>query len=253
MGSAGKNGGDLWKVESLRLTLFSSTNAPAIDSSQLWDRLVGAPAENKIERPRDAIFRLDGLVDMARVMLSVVPGRVDLVFTVDAKPELELDTVPTMGLLSEKLDPFLARAKKLIELNPAIARLAFGAILIHPVRERREGYVNLSRYLHDIKIDVDNSKDFSYQINRPRPSSALVGININRLSKWGVILAQSLSIQIGAPNIPQLGPGFHGMRLELDISTEAERTEALPGEKCQPLLDELVSMGLEISDKGDIP
>jgi hypothetical protein len=42
-------------------------------------------------------------------------------------------------------------------------------------------------------------------------------------------------------------------RLELDINTDAERVEPLPAQSLRELYDDLIGMGLEIVQEGDIP
>ena len=257
MGSA-DNRADFWEVELLRLTIFFPSDSPPVDSDQWWNQLIGEPPENKNERPREGTLQQDGIVDASRVTLSVIPGRVDLISGVDQSPlKQPFEVVPTMGLLSKRLGPFMNMAQQLIKLTPGANRFAFGAILIHPVSDRREGYAELSRYLSALKIDIENSRDFSYQINRPRPSATVIGCAINRLSKWAVVLVQPLRIQIigdakGQQVAQFIGTGFNAVRLELDISSDSDRIGKLPVELSIPFWDELVSMGLEISAEGDL-
>jgi hypothetical protein len=46
---------------------------------------------------------------------------------------------------------------------------------------------------------------------------------------------------------------FTATRLELDISTDAEKLDPVPGKQLPVLFDELVGLGLEISVEGDVP
>ena len=67
---------------------------------------------------------------------------------------------------------------------------------------------------------------------------------------------QGGTISIGAA--PGLGPAIVGTpqlacRLELDINTSAENTNLIPLEHIRQLFEELVNLGYEIADKGDIP
>ena len=48
-------------------------------------------------------------------------------------------------------------------------------------------------------------------------------------------------------------PSEYWCALELDINSDAHRTEDLPQQSVASLLDELVSLGTEISVEGDIP
>ena len=55
--------------------------------------------------------------------------------------------------------------------------------LVHLAREL--GYRELGRFLPAVRLDEDSS-DFSYQINRPRRSTVIPELSVNRLSKWSV-------------------------------------------------------------------
>ena len=65
---------------------------------------------------------------------------------------------------------------------PPIIRLAYGAVLLEPVSDRRAGYKRSYRgnILRPIQID-DSSSDFFYQINRPRTLQDS-NESVNRLS-----------------------------------------------------------------------
>src|SRR5436190_1193852 len=78
-----------------------------------------------------------------------------------------------------------------------ITRLAFGAVLAQPTEDRHSGYVQIAKYLPSIRLDVDGSSDFLFQINRPRPSR--VGIEnllINRLARWSVLIFKTFGVTL---------------------------------------------------------
>src|SRR5208282_50763 len=81
---------------------------------------------------------------------------------------------------------------------PPAIRLAYGAILLQPVDNRETGYLRLGELASAVKIDP-KSEDFFYQINRPRESTTLKNMRLNRLSKWSVALFQPMRFAFGFP------------------------------------------------------
>jgi hypothetical protein len=139
-----------------------------------------------------------------------------------------------------------------------LTRLAFGAVLLQPVKSFAEGYERLERYL-PFPLDSTNSSDFLYRINRSRLS--FVGISdlkINRLSTWAVLRVQQVGFAFTLGDIPQLAPQSRGhefmvCRLELDINTDANFSRDMNQEYRDAILDELIDLGKEIAEKGDTP
>jgi len=125
---------------------------------------------------------------------------------------------------------------------PPLQRLAFGAVLTRPVDDLLTGYRQISDYLPFVQLDPESSSDFSYQINRPRNSTVISGLRINRFSRWSVarVFASTFDTQIGC-------------RVELDINTAQEFQGELPQEKLPVIIQELVDLGKEIAENGDIP
>jgi hypothetical protein len=139
---------------------------------------------------------------------------------------------------------------------PALNRMAFGVLLNLPVGEREIGYRTLSTLL-PIRIDAAKSRDFLYQINRPRLASTpgAVGLEINCLSRWMVSLLARAKLTFTEASV-----GFFdrenvtsACRVEMDINTAGERQEALPRETYAGLFRELVEIACEIAEKGDVP
>ena len=249
---------ETWEVETLRFTGFFPSAGSPVNPAGWWEKIVGQPPENKIERPREGILMQDATLDTKMLTLSVSPARVDFVASASRKVRVteEYNGWMTIGSLAESRSDFLAYTDKIIGLQSPIVRFAFGALLFRPVESRIEGYKMLARYLPSMKIDIENSSDFFYQINRPRKSNVLTNALVNRLSKWSVAHLQPLAVQI---NVGQEGSvvsqyveaGTSGLRLELDISTPAERNDPVPSEQQRALWNEVVSIGLEIASKGD--
>ena len=109
-----------------------------------------------------------------------------------------------------------------------------------------------------MKLDPENSSDFSYQINRPRVSATgITDLQLNRLSRWSAVRLSGILVQItaGQPTarVFESRNELYACRIELDINTSQTFTAALPQEQLSARVEELVKLGAEIAANGDIP
>jgi hypothetical protein len=156
----------------------------------------------------------------------------------------------SLGEYSKREESFAQRLSSWIELPPFIVtRLAVGTVLRLPTANRISGYQILSRMLPSVKLDAERSSDFSYQINRARSSKTIVGLGVNRLSKWGTIVQEISDLEGGAKRNTA-----HFVRLELDLNTDKDSTRDLDKDKKLPALyRELRDLSRELATAGDIP
>jgi hypothetical protein len=160
----------------------------------------------------------------------------------------------------DDLDPALERFKEVVlpwaNGRDGIRRMAFGAVLAIPVADRIAGYRAIQPLLPSLNLDIEHSSDLFYQINRHVVSAAASRLHINRLSNWGVVLGTMQQVRIGPVGTPVLVTpgegGFTAVRLQLDINTDAERTEVIPSGTIRPLVEELIGFGKTIADRGDV-
>ena len=110
---------------------------------------------------------------------------------------------------------------------------------------------NLSKFLPEncIKLDVKNSSEFNYSINRPKVVSE---IKYNRISRWGAIKLHHLNINVANEQASQQTNETFACRLEVDISTGASTIEEIPSNKIVEIFAELNTLADQISDNGDI-
>jgi hypothetical protein len=163
--------------------------------------------------------------------------------------------IRSAGSFPNALEAFDRLMMRWLENCPALSRLAFGAIVFESVRDRTEGYRRLAERLHAVHLDPEGSSDFLYQINRPRNSTAVDTLRINRLSKWSVARFVPFSLMIAPQSIqsfPAIG-GEEACRIELDINTAAEFVGELPPTRLPQLFEELKSLAIELITRGDIP
>jgi hypothetical protein len=244
-----------WKPQTLRVSGFLAP-IKAVEPEKWWEQLVGKAPDDTVARPGRGEWTLTSEFRGNSLGLSVQPGRFDWWLAPDAT-KLSSDDykVPVLGEKDEIIGAFTSLMSRWLASSPAILRLAYGAVLLSDVGDKVSGYKELARLLPDIKIDLENSQDFFYQINRPRKSGVDKTLGINRLSKWSVASFAAFSFAVMAPqNVSSsVGKAAFGCRLELDISTPAELTTPLPTENLSKFLEELVALGEEISTNGDIP
>lgn len=246
-----------WQVEHLRLTAFPAAGAK-LTPEEWWTALVGYPPDSVTSRPKAGLHQQEGTFEGRRLLLRIHPDRIDWRLSAPA-PEVpdELSvSFPSAGAYTETLGVFHKLAIAWLKVSPSLTRLAYGAVLMLPVEDRQKGYLQLGEYLRSMKIDPESS-DFSYQINRPRPSRAPVaGLRINRLTKWSVALFQVLGLSLQGETPPRTnftGSKQSMCRLELDINTAPDFEGPLPQEALVPVFEELVASGGEIVANGDIP
>ena len=197
-----------------------------------------------------------GVFEGKQLVLSGRQARVDWnLQAIAGLPSEPMQGLPTLGPLPDSLESFRKVAEKWLNVSPDITRLAFGAVLVIKVADLPSAYQELSQFLPNVSLDKTDSPDFLYQINRPRTSELREGLRINRLSKWSVTQTGTIAINIGPSAGPTLESGSpqSACRLELDINTSAESLTPIPQDKTQVLFKELIELGSEIADKGDIP
>ena len=162
---------------------------------------------------------------------------------------------PTLGPLPDALESFMRVTERWLSVGPTITRIAFGAVLFISVKDLASAYQELSRFLPTVELGGTDSPDFLYQINRPRASKSLPEIRVNRMTKWSVIQGESISIgfRAGGGSVLASASPELACRLELDINTVPESMTSTHQARIQPLFNELVELGSEIAEKGDIP
>lgn len=237
-----------WGANQLRLTAFLTPTAN-MDATQWWERLTGDTPDAAISNPKLATQETRGEFAGGTLILRTQPLRIDWMHA-PVMPEGLPTIMETLGPFPDSAAAFVKVMQVWLAGCPPLQRLAFGAVLLHPVESRQAGYVTLSRYLHSVRLDVEHSSDFSYQINRVRQSNAIPDLPLNRLSKWAVSAVQSFT---ATGTIIGVGDRQHLCRLELDINTHPEPIGELLNGKLIDLLHELVSLAAEIAERGDVP
>ncbi|PYV67023.1 MAG: hypothetical protein DMG96_40570 [Acidobacteria bacterium] len=249
-----------WQAESLRLTVFLATNVQLRDEGW-WTKVAGTDPENRIAKPNRGEIVEAGIFQGNVLTLSVQPGRVDWILGPNMSIEDDLGEIKSVGSFRSAETTFSATMSDWLKDCPSTVRLAYGAVLLEPVENREKGYLRVAEYVPAVKIDPLGSEDFLYQINRPRESTTVKGMRLNRLSKWSVASFQPVRFSIGIPQSQPRQPLVysHGgtlamaCRAEFDLSTAAGIQQELPHDMLPRIFNELVALGSEIAQYGDMP
>jgi hypothetical protein len=239
-----------WKVLSLRTTAFYFPSEK-VDPAGWWFELMESSPDAELRKPKEGVVRLEDSIENGKRSITTSPGRVD--FRLEGE-DVGGDPFRRVDAPEEVSPGFMQLSKSLLGLAsfPAVKRLAFGSVMDLPVREREDGYRQLSAYL-PFEIDASKSRDFLYRINRPRQSRTAEGLIVNRVSVWTVRILRETQLTVSASgqivSLKDNSAPAYACRVELDINTDAEYTGALG----VAILEELVDLAREIYEKGEIP
>jgi hypothetical protein len=176
----------------------------------------------------------------------------DWLLTADGT-EADLPPVGFVGDNAPVIEAFRTIAERWLgtESCPPLTRLAFGSTFLEEVVSREDGYRRLDELLPALTVDPVGSRDLSYQINRPRPSRVVEGLEVNRLSTWKVGVTQMfVASPAGIVPAPQRR---YFCRLDLDINSAADRTAPLPSDRLRALFSEFVALTSELLEHGERP
>ena len=248
-----------WQALRLRATTFLLAESE-IDSDSIWSTVIGGVPDEEQRRPREGLLQQVGtLADLTAVMRIAHP-RVDLFLQPTIQNPGTLSNAPDWQAFSfrDALQTLSKMASRWFAMQLQVARVAFGANLVQPAEDMRDAHVRLTNFLGNLTIDLENSFDFFYQINRRRESKVIPQQTINRLSKWS-IMTQATGTFAVPSNQDVVGTVFSApvtqafaSSLELDINTVPANDLSLQQSQLYSLFGELVTWGKEIAEKGDV-
>lgn len=249
-----KSSDPAWLAESLRGTAFGEIS---IDEAKgWWSQFVDVDPESETVKAKAGQYSAHCDFMGGLLFLEVQPGRVDWHLRSKRPEENDELEFPSVGAIDAPLKKFSEIIKAWASDASGLARIAFGAVLFLPTEDRLGGYQAVQSMLPAVQIDIDNSVDFFYQINRPRPS--VTGVDeliINRLCKWSVlrIFGGRYRMDSDKSLISTDVTEKFAVRLELDMNTSPDVLDVLPVDRQSDIFDELIELGLEISLQGDQP
>jgi len=241
-----------WQVESLRLVLFRAK--PIETVIPLWETLTGEKPEKVDSQPRANIILEVGTFVLGSLSHISDPLRINWTLSPSQEQHQQTTSLPTLGSLFETKSQFIKMMNDWLSSDsvPETNRIALGSVSIIVNNNRASAYKQLSELLHHVTIDIENSTDFFYQINRPIQSTVEPDLMLNRLSKWNAVRSMGFGLLVGEkPEVIQDTKDYVATRLELDINTHQSNKKIFSKEKLIPLLQELSKLGDQISTEGD--
>ena len=241
-----------WQVESLRFTLFRAI--PSETVIPLWETLTREKPEKVEFQPRRNTILEQGIIVLGCLTHTSDPFRTDWTLSPSQEQQRKTESFPILGPLSQTKEYFIKMINDWITSQSTLEtkRIALGSISLIITKNRPSAYKQLSTFLPHVQIDIENSTDFSYQINRPTKSTVEPNLLINRLSKWSAPSLFGIGFLVKEkPEVIQDTKSYAASRLELDINTSQDRQNPLPKSKLVTLLQELSRFVDEISTAGD--
>jgi hypothetical protein len=200
---------------------------------------------------------MQGTFEGGELTLRLQPGRIDWLLGSAASIEQQAaQLISSVGRFDEVRSRFSGLIERWLPMSPSLSRIAFGGVVLLPAPDRVTGYRMLAPYLPSVKLDPEGSSELLYRINRPRMSHAIKDLRLNRLSTWAVGAFQITAFSItgtGKQATVTAGERVFACRIELDINTVAEYPGEFIPEHSQQTFNELVQLGVEIIEKGDVP
>ncbi|MCZ7648639.1 MAG: hypothetical protein M5U26_25830 [Planctomycetota bacterium] len=245
-----------WIAKLLRFTAFLSDSIEPPSLQSWWSKVSNLPKSDQLVRQQGQFHEI-GQIGEETLALQWQAGRVDWLLI--NSNESQSGEVTAWKDSIEKFSSIADQYLKLAEC-PSSIRIAVGCVVEVPVSNRKAGYEIIKELVKGyVKLDVEGSSDFIYQINRKRKSQVKDGLGINRVAKWLVPVEIPMSVQLPIlpfGNIKSLsateGKPRFAARQEFDINTAQENTELLNPELQKNLVKELLGFVEEMILHGDI-
>jgi hypothetical protein len=245
-----------WLCESIRLT-YMWADTRSVSGPLNWEAVVGAPPEQRQDQPRMQMLREFGPIDDGLTVLEfrVTPGRVDwLVSPITPVGDSQQSFFQYFKPVPEVLRRFEELLFAKAEAGYDAVRIATGVVAVHPTTSHSASYAELDSLLPDVTVPTSGVSELIFQVNRPRPSAAIPGATLNRLSKWSCAAISGFQVSpvAGVP-IASMSNAFYSTRVELDLSTPADNRLPIAQDLRGKVTTELFTLANEILTEGDIP
>ena len=245
-----------WEVEQERVTLFLFPGLE-VNSDAVWKAITDTAPDEVTNRPALRTTTMVGDFESGKLTLNATSQRVDIIYSPnpnfhEVNPSKGFAVLGARGALGKT---FVDAVSKCFPDCPKATRLAYGATMLKILPSKKESYEALASLLPSVKLDTENSSEFQYSINRPRMSKISPELKINRISKWNGLKVSLASFNFsGQANVQISAPDFieHAARLEVDISTDEEKTDEILSVNIVNFLNEMYEMAEEICISGDV-
>ena len=245
----------IWEVGSFRLSAF-------VDELEMPDLLVlfkdvsGVDAEkdeNDLAHKKRTLF---GASKDLQFSITKTPQRIDAVIFQNPQIAAALrDPLPHIGDIEDTADLVRNMSYSFIKSFKNLKRYSVGGVYLLRQQDAKTAYSALASYLPNVKIDLDNSSDLLYRVNRPK--TANLGEStcpINRVSTWSVIRGMGFNVALSGKHEPQqTSVSAYAVRVDTDINTvpAIDLTTMGVNEKLA-LADVLYQFSIELPLGGDV-
>ena len=226
-----------WHTQSLRLTAFIEAPGASMLVRDWWNVVAGAPPVRVVENPLEGSVEVLGAYADAPLLMKAQRDRLDITRPL-APPNAEVERFPH---LDEVIPSFVEATARWLDWDacPPLLRLGLGVTSIRLVSDVDACRSALDGYLPTVDMQRTAAENFMFQVNRQCGSEAMPDLTINRVGRWAAWRR--------APN----GAPCYGIELELDLNSEADRTDPLDNPAA--LLSELAGHAVRLATEGDHP
>jgi hypothetical protein len=200
-------------------------------------------------RGQESFQLATGAYGKYQLMIMSQKQRVDLTF--GPLPRMGPIQLPlSLGDLTTIHADFSALIERWLVPQSDIQRLGMGAVIWRSASDQQAALNILVPLMHTYTPGAGRVADFALQINRPRTSTTIPGLEINRVAIWQAATVQVLNVTL-VGEAPPPSPPFHRAQLTLDINT-ADGGPPIPTAQVTNLSKEMVAFLEEIPRLGDV-
>jgi hypothetical protein len=233
------------------MTLFPKSTVE-INLDDLWEKIVDTKPEARNFSPLNGETLLRGDYNKGVLEFKKNPLRVDFIYRVKQdfhfKEDGSIEFI-SLGSFTDIHNSWISFCRKSLATGwqGNVSRVAFAATLLEQFADRKSAYKKINSYL-PLNIASDQVENLALQVNKPIESKLESELVLNRLTQWRVLKAtahlEDKSSMV--KNVPEI----YLSNLELDINSKPESELLLEKVSLVELFEELVSVGLGISQNG---
>ncbi|MEX2647783.1 MAG: hypothetical protein WD673_02070 [Alphaproteobacteria bacterium] len=216
----------------------------------LWALAVGEQPVQSVDRPAQGYRQEIGNALQAQFVCTQHPFRIDLVLRPSPPvsptpgpntPPPEIKPFETIGAPANVLPSFLEICGKILPFLRPSRRIALGLAVFLESKDNPQLRRRIETIIPELAIDDSYTlNDIALSLNQPTSSHILDNERLNVIRRWNVIQVTMGELASSPPSLPsfQSTVNSQALRFELDISTDALRTQSIPRELISGLLQE---------------
>lgn len=242
-----------WSVQTLRLTVFGDRPVSGGDGD--WRAFTGRnEADARAPLPPNG-RTLSGPFSSGQLTMNFSGSRADAILSLTQQPpgpSTAAPVLPVLGSWSALVPSFADGGRSwLASLSLGVVRIAFGAVLLYPTKNRVETNVKLSSLLKSLNIDTNRARDLAFKVNWPTKSAD--GLLINRITSFTQIVIVNKIIQIVGDQFLDGGNvSFDAAQLELDHNSDQDKATPFKPDQLVSIYEELLALARQNVEQGEV-